>query len=146
MVPTPTWCLPGAQIHDHAMTVARVPAHKYYYDAELLVDTQLAVERCTGSTPSPSSPMLTTSKLRPGRQVYLQRRRHAHRRHLRPLIKEPGDLDKVGSLDVTKGRIRWASRRRGRSARRRRASSLPLFLLPLELPLPGAQLSRQCGH
>ncbi len=35
----------GPQIHDHAMTVAKVPARKYYWDAELLVDVHLAVCR-----------------------------------------------------------------------------------------------------
>ena len=38
----------GPQIHDHAMTVARVPARKYYWDAELLVNVQVAVERWYG--------------------------------------------------------------------------------------------------
>ena len=32
----------GPQIHDHAMAVAKVPAYKYYWDAELLVDVHIA--------------------------------------------------------------------------------------------------------
>jgi len=38
----------GPQIHDHAMTIAKVPAYKYYFDADLLVNVQIAVERWYG--------------------------------------------------------------------------------------------------
>ncbi|MBC8445681.1 MAG: hypothetical protein H8D74_00630, partial [Chloroflexi bacterium] len=38
----------GAQMHDHSMTIARLPARKYYWDAGLLVATQLAVGRRYG--------------------------------------------------------------------------------------------------
>ena len=35
----------GAQSHDHCMMVARVPARKFYWDAELHISTQMAVQR-----------------------------------------------------------------------------------------------------
>jgi len=38
----------GPQIHDHAMTVAKVPARRYYFDAHLLVDVQIAIDHWYG--------------------------------------------------------------------------------------------------
>lgn len=37
------WIPVGAQMHDHAMTVAGVPAKKFYYDARTLVETTVKV-------------------------------------------------------------------------------------------------------
>ncbi len=36
---------PGSQMHHHCMTVARLPARKFYWDAELHISTQMAVQR-----------------------------------------------------------------------------------------------------
>jgi uroporphyrinogen-III decarboxylase len=38
----------GPQCHDHSMTIAKVPARRYYFDANLLVDVQIAVQRWYG--------------------------------------------------------------------------------------------------
>jgi len=96
----------GPQIHDHAMTVARVPAHKYYYDAELLVDTQLAVERWYGFDTISIIPDAYNFEVEAlGAKFIYSDDAMPTVDTSDPLIKEPGDLDKVGSLDVTKGRI-----------------------------------------
>jgi hypothetical protein len=99
----------GPQIHDHAMTVARVPARKYYWDAELLVDTHLAVDRWYGfdsdtivadaynfEVEALGAKMIYSDNAMPTVDVS------------DPLIKEPSDLDRIGPLDPTKGRIPMA--------------------------------------
>ncbi len=40
--------MPGAQMHDHCMVVAGVPARKYYWDGTLCFDVQSAVQRWYG--------------------------------------------------------------------------------------------------
>jgi uroporphyrinogen-III decarboxylase len=96
----------GPQIHDHAMTVARVPARKYYYDAELLVDTQLAVERWYGFDTISIIPDAYNFEVEAlGAKFIYSDDAMPTVDTSDPLIREPGDLDKVGSLDVTKGRI-----------------------------------------
>jgi uroporphyrinogen-III decarboxylase len=99
----------GPQIHDHAMTVARVPARRYYWDAELLVDTHLAVDRWYGfdsdtivadaynfEVEALGAKMIYSENAMPTVDVS------------DPLIKEPSDLDLIGPLDPTKGRIPMA--------------------------------------
>ncbi|MFN2216328.1 MAG: uroporphyrinogen decarboxylase family protein [Anaerolineales bacterium] len=99
----------GPQIHDHAMTVAEVPARKYYWDAELLVDTHLAVDRWYGfdsdtiiadaynfEVEALGAKMIYSDNAMPTVDVG------------QPLIKEPADLGKLGSLDSSKGRIPMA--------------------------------------
>lgn len=99
----------GPQIHDHAMTVAQVPARKYYWDAELLVDTHLAVDRWYGfdsdtivadaynfEVEALGAKMIYSDNAMPTVDVS------------DPLIKEPSDLDRIGPLDPTKGRIPMA--------------------------------------
>ena len=93
----------GPQIHDHAMTVARVPARKYYWDAELLVDTHLAVDRWYGfdsdtivadaynfEVEALGAKMIYSDNAMPTVDVS------------DPLIKEPADLDRIGPLDPSK--------------------------------------------
>jgi len=99
----------GGQIHDHGMTVARVPAGLYYWNAELLVDTHLAVNRwyafdgsgVLGDTynfevEALGAKMIYSDNAMPTVDVS------------NPLIKEPSDLDRIGPLDTSKGRIPMA--------------------------------------
>ena len=96
----------GPQIHDHAMTVARVPASKYYFDAGLLVDVQMAVERWYGF----DAPLITTDNYNyevealGARMVYSPDAMPTVDTS-EPLIKERSDLDRLGPLDPSKGRI-----------------------------------------
>ena len=96
----------GPQIHDHAMTVARVPARKYYWDAELLVSVQTAVERWYGFdtyTVIPDAYNFEVEAL--GAHMIYSDGAMPTVDTSRPLIAEKADLDKVGSLDPSKGRI-----------------------------------------
>jgi len=99
----------GAQIHDHAMTIARVPARKFYWDAELLVDTHLAINRWynfdSGTVLADAynfevealgAKMIYSDHAMPTVDVS------------NPLIKEHSDLDRIGPLDPSKGRIPMA--------------------------------------
>lgn len=99
----------GPQIHDHAMTVAQVPARKYYWDAELLVDTHLAIDRWYGfdtctvvadvynfEVEALGAKMIYSDNAMPTVDVS------------QPLIKVWSDLDKIGPLDPSKGRIAMA--------------------------------------
>lgn len=96
----------GPQIHDHAMTVARVPARKYYFDAPLLVDVQLAVERWYGFdtyTIIPDAYNFEVEALG-AKMIYSDDAMPTVDTNV-PLIKERADLDKIGPLDPSKGRI-----------------------------------------
>ena len=96
----------GPQIHDHAMTVARVPARKYYFDAELLVDVQMAVERWYGFdtyTIIPDAYNFEVEALG-AKMIYSDDAMPTVDTNV-PLIKERADLDKIGPLDPSKGRI-----------------------------------------
>jgi uroporphyrinogen-III decarboxylase len=99
----------GPQIHDHAMTVAKVPARRYYWDAKLLVDTHMAVDRWYGfdsdtivadaynfEVEALGAKMIYSDIAMPTVDVS------------DPLIKGPADLDRIGSLDPSKGRIPMA--------------------------------------
>src|SRR5512136_1971295 len=99
----------GPQIHDHAMTVAKVPARKYYWNANLLVDVHLAVDRWYGfdsdtivadaynfEVEALGAKMIYSDLAMPTVDVS------------DPLIKSGADLDKVGPLDPSKGRIPMA--------------------------------------
>ena len=99
----------GPQIHDHAMTVAKVPARLYYWNAELLVDVHLAVDRWYGfdsdtiiadaynfEVEALGASMIYSDNAMPTVDV-------SH-----PLIKEASDLDKIGPFDPSKGRIPMA--------------------------------------
>jgi uroporphyrinogen-III decarboxylase len=99
----------GPQIHDHAMTVAKVPARKYYWNAELLVNTHLAVDRWYGfdsdtiiadaynfEVEALGAKMIYSDDAMPTVDVS------------DPLIKSATDLDRIGTLDPSKGRIPMA--------------------------------------
>jgi uroporphyrinogen-III decarboxylase len=96
----------GPQIHDHAMTVAKVPARKYYWDAELLVDVQIAVERWYGFdtyTILPDTYNFEVEAL--GAKFIYSDSAMPTVDTNNPLIKKPGDLDKIGPLDPSRGRV-----------------------------------------
>lgn len=96
----------GPQCHDHAMTLAKVPARKYYYEPDLLIDVQLAVERWYG---------FDTYTLIPDAynfEVEALGAKFVYSDYAMPtvdvselLITSHADLDKLGSLDPSKGRI-----------------------------------------
>jgi len=96
----------GPQIHDHAMTVARVPAHKYYFEPELLVDTQLAVERWYGFDTLSIIPDAYNFEVEAlGAKFIYSDDAMPTVDTTDALIKGPADLARVGALDITKGRI-----------------------------------------
>jgi len=96
----------GAQIHDHAMTVAKVPARLYYWNAGLLLDTHMAVNHWYGfdsgnivadnynfEVEALGARMIYSDNAMPTVDV-------SH-----PLITGPADLDRIGPLDPSRGRI-----------------------------------------
>ena len=96
----------GPQIHDHAMHVARVPARKYYFDAELLISVQMAVERWynfDSYTIVPDAYNFEVESLG-AKMIYSEIAMPTVDTNL-PLIKERADLDRLGPLDPGKGRI-----------------------------------------
>ncbi|MBN1537452.1 MAG: hypothetical protein JW908_12015 [Anaerolineales bacterium] len=96
----------GPQIHDHAMTVAKVPARKYYWDADLLVDVHLAVCRWytfDSVTVIADAYNLEVEAL--GAKMIYSDYAMPTVDVSDPLIKSPSDLEKIGPLDPSKGRI-----------------------------------------
>jgi uroporphyrinogen-III decarboxylase len=99
----------GPQIHDHAMTIAKVPARRYYWDAKLLVSVQMAVERWyrfDSYTVIPDAYNFEVEAL--GAKFIYSDIAMPTVDTNEPLIKERADLDKIGPLDVTKARIPMA--------------------------------------
>ena len=96
----------GPQICDHSMTVARVPARRYYYEAELLVNTQIAVCRWYGFDTVSAVPDGYNFEVEAlgGKMIYSDNAMPTVNT-TQPLIKDRADLDGLGSLDPTKGRI-----------------------------------------
>lgn len=96
----------GPQIHDHAMTVAGVPARKFYWDPELLVSTQMAVQRWYGfdSYTVISDAYNTEVEALGAKMIYSDSAMPTVNTN-EPLIRERADIDKIGPLDVTRGRI-----------------------------------------
>ena len=96
----------GPQSHDHCMTVAKVPARKYYWEADLLVNVQIAVQRWYGFDTYTAAGDVYNFEVEAlgGKMIYSD---HAmptvDTNH--PLIQSPADLDRLGSLDPSKGRI-----------------------------------------
>jgi len=96
----------GPQIHDHAMTVAKVPAYKYYWDAELLVDVQIAIDRWYGFDSYTIVPDIYNFEVEAlGAKMIYSDNAMPSVDFREPLIKKPADLDNLGSLDLSKGRI-----------------------------------------
>ena len=99
----------GAQSHDHCMTIARVPARKYYWDADLHISTQMAVQRWyemdgytviadvyNWETEALGAKFIYSDTAMPTPDV-------SH-----PLISSPADLAKLKPLDPAKGRVPFA--------------------------------------
>ncbi|MDY7079977.1 MAG: uroporphyrinogen decarboxylase family protein [Chloroflexota bacterium] len=96
----------GPQSHDHTMTIAKVPARKFYWDAKLLVDAHVAVQRWYGFdsyTIIPDAYNFEVEAL--GAKMVYSDRAMPTVDTSEPLIKERADLDKLGPLDLSKGRI-----------------------------------------
>ncbi len=96
----------GPQIHDHAMTVAKVPARRYYWDAELLVTVQMAVDRWYGFdsyTIIPDDYNFEVEAL--GAKFIYSEHAMPTVDVTHPLIQSPADLERVGALDPSRGRI-----------------------------------------
>ena len=100
---------PGAQMHDHTMTVARVPARKFYWDAEVHLSTQMAVQRWyemdgytiiadvyNWETEALGAKFIYSDNAMPTPDV-------SH-----PLISSPADLARLKPLDASKGRCAFA--------------------------------------
>ncbi len=99
----------GPQSHDHCMTVARVPARRYYWNAELHVNTELAVQRWYGFdayTVVPDAYNFEVEAL--GAKMIYSDNAMPTVDVSDPLIKTPADLDRIGPLDPSKGRIPMA--------------------------------------
>ena len=96
----------GPQIHDHAMTIANVPARKYYWDADLLVSVQMAVERWYGFdsyTIVPDAYNFEVEAL--GAKFVYSDTAMPTVDTSQPLIKDHADIDRIGPLDPTRARI-----------------------------------------
>jgi uroporphyrinogen-III decarboxylase len=97
---------PGSQMHDHCMTVARLPARKFYWNAELLVAGHTAVQRWYGmdgymisvdgynfEVEALGQKMIYSDIAMPTVDVS------------QPLVQTPADLAKLQPLDVSNARI-----------------------------------------
>ena len=96
----------GPQIHDHAMTVAKVPARRYYFDAPVLVDVQISIDHWYGfdsCTIIPDAYNFEVEAL--GAKFIYSNNAMPTVDTNQPLIRERADLDKIGPLDPSKGRI-----------------------------------------
>jgi len=94
------------QIHDHAMTVARVPARKYYWDVDLNLDTQLAVSQWYGFDMDSAYVDVYNYEVEAlGAKMIYSDNAMPTVDSSDPLIKTPADLDRIGPLDASKGRI-----------------------------------------
>lgn len=96
----------GPQIHDHAMTVARIPARKFYWDADLLVDVHLAVNRWYRfDSDSIIADVYNFEVEALGADFIYSDTAMPTVNTNKPLLREHADLDRIGPLDITKGRI-----------------------------------------
>jgi uroporphyrinogen-III decarboxylase len=96
----------GPQCHDHSMTLAKVPARKFYYEPDVLVDTQIAVLRWYGFdtyTLIPDAYNFEVEAL--GAKFIYSDNAMPTVDVSEPLIKDRADLDKLSPLDPSKGRI-----------------------------------------
>ena len=100
----------GPQIHDHAMTITEVPARLYYWDAQLLVDVHMAINRWYGfDTGTTIADAYNFEVEALGAKFIYSDTAMPTVDTNHPLITSKTDLDKLGPLDVTKGRIPMAA-------------------------------------
>lgn len=100
---------PGSQMHDHCMTVARVPARKFYWDGALCFDVQAAVQRWYGMdsyTVIADTYNIEVEAL--GAQMIYSDIAMPTVDTDHPLISGPQDLAKMKPLDPSKGRVYFA--------------------------------------
>ncbi|MEN6482757.1 MAG: uroporphyrinogen decarboxylase family protein, partial [Anaerolineaceae bacterium] len=90
----------GPQSHDHCMTVAKVPARKYYWDANLLASVQIAVQRWYGfETYMVAADNYNFEVEALGWKMIYSDKAMPTVDTNDPLIKSPADLDRLGALD-----------------------------------------------
>jgi hypothetical protein len=97
---------PGSQMHDHCMTVARVPARKFYWDGSLCFDVQAAVQRWYGMDSATVVADVYNFEVEAlgARMIYSDiAMPTVDTDH--PLISGPQDLAKMKPLDPSKGRV-----------------------------------------
>lgn len=96
----------GPQIHDHAARVAGVPLKKYYWDPDLLVSTQLAIQRWYRfDTVTLTADAYNYEVEAMGAKFIYSDNAMPTVDNSDPLIKQPSDLDRIPELDPSKGRI-----------------------------------------
>ena len=100
---------PGSQMHDHCMTVARVPARKFYYDARILFDVQNAVQRWYGMDGCTVVTDVYNFEVEAlGAKFIYSDNAMPTVDTDHPLISGPQDLAKMKPLDPSKGRVPMA--------------------------------------
>jgi len=98
--------MPGAQMHDHCMTVARVPARKFYWDGTLCYDVQIAVQRWYAMDGSSALADVYNFEVEAlGCKMIYSDVAMPTVDTDHPLISAPQDLAKLRPLDPSKGRI-----------------------------------------
>lgn len=97
------------QIGDHVMTVAKIPARKFFFEPEINVDAYLAVCRWYAfdtTTAGVDAYNFETEALG-GKMIYSDNAMPTIDVGT-PLISAPADLERIGRLDTSKGRIPMA--------------------------------------
>jgi len=99
----------GPQCHDHCMIVANVPARKYYWDAELMADVMIAVQRWYGfDVPTILYDIYNVEAEALGAKMIYSDNAMPTVDSNDPLIKTVSDLERIGSLNPIKGRVSLA--------------------------------------
>jgi len=104
------WVHVGAQIHDHAMTIAGVPARQYYWDARTFIDTLAAVTAYYEMDNLSAFADMYNYEIEGigGKMVYSDNTMPTID-FRDPLVKEPEDLRKLKTPDFYKnGRLPYA--------------------------------------
>ena len=104
------WIPVSAQMHDHAMVVAGVPARKYYWDAKTFVQTYREVATYYGmDIIAPASDVYNFEIEAMGGKLVYSDNAMPTIDYRDPLIKEPEDLKKLKTPDFYKdGRLPFA--------------------------------------
>lgn len=99
----------GPQSHDHCMAVAKVPARKFYWDAKLLVDVLIAVQRWYGFDTYWAAGDIYNFEVEAlgGKMIYSDYAMPTVDTN-DPIIKSASDLDRLGAVNPLKGRIPMA--------------------------------------
>ncbi len=97
---------PAPQAHDHCMTIARVPARKFYWDADVCVGTHMAVMRWYGMDGYTIAPDIYNVEIEAlGAKFIYSDIAMPTPDVSHPLISSPADLAKLKPIDMSKARI-----------------------------------------